>query len=1004
MGGASMLVLGMAAAAPVFAADAPATAAADDTVVVVTGQRAQLKSAQKIKKDAPDIVDSVTAVDIGALPDRSVAEALQRISGITIQRSAEARDPIRMTAEAGDVEIRGLSWVRSETNGRDIFSAKNGRGLSWGDVSSDLLAGVDVHKNASADLIEGGVGGTVNLRTRLPFDSKKRVFAFTLDDTYGDLEKKHQDSGSFLYSDRWDTNIGEVGLLLNYSLVNEGNMTNVIGVDRYNAGKVNTVGGVTTFNSDLTTPGTTVYIPNTMGWRTIDWRQKRTATNIAVQWRPSEDMEWTLTIFDAKAHPKNTEYNTGFYNDNGEFTSSASLATYKYSPSGLFQSGTVKSASITSNTRWGEDVNETTDISLHGRWNVTSKFTLAGDVQYVRSTAKDISNTVFIQPEHRPDANIDITGDLPLLTISTPNTTSTKGDYWYAAAMDHLENNQGHESAVRLDGQYDFDGGWLKNFKFGIRTTDKEYVTRQTGYNWGLLSNQYWQDQTNAGNGSPYYIDGTVHRPACCTATANTNNSGQPLNANIPNLSTLVSFANFMNGDVPVPGNIWFPSEALVSQGTAYTFAQLHATETNGWGWAPLDTDLYKLNNNGLNVQTEKTKAIYGLFNFGGDASWAGNGSTLDGNFGVRVVETESTGSSYIITNPLNPPAGTCAVNCTTYNKYATFGVGNFPYSGSNKYTYTLPSLNLRLKYSDTWQFRFAASRGMVRPQLSWLTPYSTLSASFTYQTGAQCTPTCAAGTFGIATSPAPTFTGTGGSPDLKPILSDNYDLTSEWYFAPTGSLTFDLFAKNISNYIGSQTVSESYTNNGQTVSYNVVRYVNGTEEGKVSGFEIAYQQFYDFLPGFWSGFGLQANYTHIDSSGGRNAVNDITDTNQITGSNLNGLPLEGMSPDSYNIAGMYEKYGISARIAYNWRSKYLYTTSAANVNRPMWSDDYGQIDGSVFYTINPNYKIGLQVTNLGHATTKQLVSSDLTKPLETQPYSWIKTDRRISVILRGSF
>jgi len=100
----------------------------------------------------------------------------------------------------------------------------------------------------------------------------------------------------------------------------------------------------------------------------------------------------------------------------------------------------------------------------------------------------------------------------------------------------------------------------------------------------------------------------------------------------------------------------------------------------------------------------------------------------------------------------------------------------------------------------------------------------------------------------------------------------------------------------------------------------------------------------------------------------------------------------------------MYEKYGVSARLAYNWRSKYLYTTSAANVNRPMWSDDYGQLDGSIFYDLNPQLKLGVQVTNIGHSTTYQRVSSDITKPLDTQFYSAIKTDRRVSIVLRGNF
>ncbi|OYW81094.1 MAG: hypothetical protein B7Z26_05510 [Asticcacaulis sp. 32-58-5] len=334
------------------------------------------------------------------------------------------------------------------------------------------------------------------------------------------------------------------------------------------------------------------------------------------------------------------------------------------------------------------------------------------------------------------------------------------------------------------------------------------------------------------------------------------------------------------------------------------------------------------------------------------------------------------------------------AGNCAVYNSVVTFGSSNIPVSGGTEYTNVLPSLNLRLKYNDQLQFRFAASKAIVRPEMGWLSPYTTLGASFTTVDNGD----------GTQHVQAYSLTGQGGTANIQPVEANQYDLTAEWYFAPTSSLTLALFRKDMKNYIYVQSVPETYTNNGQTITFNVNRYINGSEDGKVEGFEIAYNQFFDFLPGIWSGLGVQANYTRIESSGGRNPVASIADGNQITNANLNGLPLEGMSPDSYNLAVMYEKYGISARLAYNWRSDYLYTTSAANVNRPMWSEEYGQLDGSIFYDITPKFKIGIQGTNLGRDVAYTRVSSDLTRPLDTQYYSATKTDRRISVVLRGSF
>ena len=188
LGSVSALAIG-ALVGPALAQDASSTPV---ETVVVTGIRASLASAQAIKQNSDQVVDSISAVDIGALPDRNVADALQRIPGITLQRTDQNRDPVRYGGTGNGVYIRGLAWVESLTNGRDEFSASNGRSLSFADVSADLLSGVDVFKNPDATMIEGGVGGTVNLKTRKPFDQDGMLIAGSADYTYGDLiEQRH---------------------------------------------------------------------------------------------------------------------------------------------------------------------------------------------------------------------------------------------------------------------------------------------------------------------------------------------------------------------------------------------------------------------------------------------------------------------------------------------------------------------------------------------------------------------------------------------------------------------------------------------------------------------------------------------------------------------------------------------------------------------------------------------------------------------------------------------
>jgi TonB-dependent receptor len=198
LGTASLLAISAATAAPAWAQDADATAqdatvaAAEEEVgdIIVTGFRASLQSAQNIKRNADTVVDVISAEDIGALPDRSVAETLQRIPGVNIGRFEKTSDPTRFSVEGTGVIIRGLPFVSSQLNGRDIFSANGGRALSFEDVSPELVGRVEVYKNITADQIEGHIAGLVNLVTRKPLDRRGFHVAGSIEANYGDLRQE----------------------------------------------------------------------------------------------------------------------------------------------------------------------------------------------------------------------------------------------------------------------------------------------------------------------------------------------------------------------------------------------------------------------------------------------------------------------------------------------------------------------------------------------------------------------------------------------------------------------------------------------------------------------------------------------------------------------------------------------------------------------------------------------------------------------------------------------
>ncbi len=983
--------------------------------VTVTGIRASLQSAQAVKRNSDQVVDSITAVDIGALPDRNVADALQRVPGVTLQRTDANRDPVRYGGTGNGVYIRGLSWVESLTNGRDIFSASNGRGLSFADVSADLLAGVDVFKNPDAEMIEGGVGGTVNLKTRKPFDHDGLLVAFSGDITYGDLGDRASPTATALVSDQWNTRLGQVGALVSFDYQEQTNRTNGYSLTHYDCLDVSgAVGGTSLYGSSAcnSIPAANQrYVPNIFDWRRIDWKQKRMAFDNSVQWR-SPDGKWEATVegFYSKADPHDTEYSLpynvpqGFPNPN---------VNYTYDSKGVWTGGTINNAQTGGiDTRIGKHEDFNGDYSFNLKFNPTDNWSFTADLQYSESRATNFSMTAYDDmgnpndsatqpPAYSPgvpgeNLMINLGGSTPNWSLSAPSAMTQEANYYYSAAMDHMEDNYAHAWAYRADGAYTFhdDNGWIKSVDFGFRGEQKQAITRQTGYNWSLLSHQSW-------GGGPPVFDGQ------------TGFAGGTPNPALPGTVGLVDFGSFFGKQGP---KAWFLKPSFLDQPTDNVYSVLKATESAGWGWTPyavqhgcpahVDVKCLPMYGNfapasddvsgGINNQNETITSGYIQVNYDHD-NFLGTGVPVDGNIGVRIVNTEdniSAGklSQATFSSACVPDART---DCTDFNNAVAFtGAGGstaLP-AVTNSYTDYLPSFNFRAHLSDQLQARLAFSQGIVRPDFSYMTNYTTLAFNFG---SAQASPL--PNLNGTFNGPTPQ-SGNGGNPNIKPMHANNYDASIEWYFSPSGNVTFALFHKDLTNYFLTGEVPMTLTQNGITYTFAVTRYINGGK-GKVEGFELGYQQFFDSLPGFLGGFGMAANYTKIYNSGGANPTVNLFESVEVPNAKTP-LPLEGMSPDSYNIQLMYEKYGISARLAYNWRSRFLLTSSAANVNQPIWSENYGQLDGSVFYSFMDHYKIGVQATNLLKTTTFLDVGYTDFHPR----YDWIETDRKFSVILRAQF
>jgi TonB-dependent receptor len=447
--------------------------------------------------------------------------------------------------------------------------------------------------------------------------------------------------------------------------------------------------------------------------------------------------------------------------------------------------------------------------------------------------------------------------------------------------MDHYQHNDAGEWAGRADAEYKWiDNAFLKSFRFGARYTDKEAITRETGYNWSLLSAQYWLP------GGESYITDPGYEGA----------------------SEEVDFSHFFRGDNPAIPGTWFPSASLVGSGTDSAYAILKASETQGWGWVPLGPEAYldktPATDNiagGLNDQTEKTKAAYALLRFGSD----GDGSMphFDGNIGLRVFQTrnDASGSGLVLgtlsqtatvnacvaeatTRGYSNPADACSALQSALN-FVSSPVEDNAVSPKNHYTDWLPSLNLRFFLQEDLFLRLAAGRAIYRPQFYQLNTFAQLGFNFD--------------SFGIPVNYGTpqqqfAFTGTGASPDLKSQKSDQFDASLEYYFGNAGQLSAAVFYKKLSDLILAENTMETFTNaDGQSLDFNVLRYVNA-DKASVKGVELAYQQFYDFLPRPFDGFGLLANLTYVDSNVPNVPLN-IFDSSDLNFTTLD-LPVEGVS------------------------------------------------------------------------------------------------------------
>ncbi|MGN6595919.1 TonB-dependent receptor [Sphingopyxis terrae] len=336
-------------------------------------------------------------------------------------------------------------------------------------------------------------------------------------------------------------------------------------------------------------------------------------------------------------------------------------------------------------------------------------------------------------------------------------------------------------------------------------------------------------------------------------------------------------------------------------------------------------------------------------------------------NVGARIVRTDQASSGYI------PAPGATLV-------YGLFGGPNsLSYTAADvlaqkhDYTYVLPSLNARYQIGNDLLVRFAAARVMQRPDMNLL--------------GQASSPNASSGPPPVGTTWRGTLT--QGNPNLKPYLSDQLDLSFEWYFGKQSMLGAALFLKDVKNLVltnySEQVADVTLYGTGEVrpITLSVAQPVNA-ESTTIKGAEVGYQQSLDFLPGFLSKIGVRANWTHIWYG------------SVVLNQGSPAVPLTGISKDTYNLGAYYDDGTFSLHAGYNYRSRWV-QDPLSFFGDGIFTEGYGQLDLAANYRINSNLSVNAWVINATESALRQTNRYGVTRLYEL-------SGRRFTVGVRANF
>ena len=899
--------------------------------IAVTGIRSSVAKSMDVKRSSAGVVDAISAEDIGDFPDTNLAESLQRITGVSIDRSG---------GEGQLITVRGFGpqFNTVLVNGRQMASENQSRAFSFDTIASELVSSLDVHKTSTATMQSGGVGSTINVNTARPFALGGFKVAGSVKGVYDENSESTTPQLSGLISNTF--NDDTFGVLLAVSHQERETRLNQAQIDGWleNVGVPNPV-----TESGEAWDGN-VFSPRNYDHKVTFEDRTRTNANLVLQYAPSDDLVITADALYSKFDVESNATSYGHWftapniqgvaDDGSLFDANGDRLSPTVDANGtvidLYQEvGLATDMHAKTFDRLTDTLSLGLNFDYQYNDNLNLKFDLShstaereannggGDqlslIGYANRVRFQVDDNILPVASMFADANANIYSgqqeiDGAIVASPVDGFPAYDSSLTPAGVSDLLDkdNSRAHVmlrrgwavedevTQLRFDGEYFTDNGGITEIRFGTQySNETKSLTR-------------WD---NEGVG--------IHCTYC----------GYPDLPEIPADAQYVFNAgnDFLSS---VSGSGRMPTSWLAHNGEAnFAFLENYYQSVNG---TAISFDAVRRNNS-FDVE-EQILSAYVEMDFEGEVG----DMLLSGTAGFRYESTDVS-----VTGTEAPIIQLTVLDQT--EMLAQYGDAQ-PIDVDADYDVILPNFSMKLEITDDLIARAAVSTTITRPTLESMSPVTVITT--TRQGG--------------------DLTSTSGNPGLEPFESDNFDLSVEWYYDIASYASIGYFRKHVSNFIVNSQEDRTFTlsdgslltdpstgtdssgpDGADSVAVFTNTLPNNGENAIVDGFELAWQHSFD------SGFGVLANATLVDSD----AKLDPYNINQV-------FALTGLS-DSYNLVGFYENDDFMIRLAYNWRGEFVQSLTQSQGDGPTIVEDYQQLDLSASYELSDSLGIFFEGINL---------------------------------------